>query len=198
MKFKVGDRVVRTTRDTRDGIVELRIGDIGTIKQLSLPEAYMILPDHASTLIYSSERYLELISSSSESNKSKINVIESERVIMVDIDDTLIMHLKPKEALTTDLVLIPDPVEQGYVEVWKNNPMIRLVKEESARGSYLIAWSRGGFAWAISVLTALGLDDKVKQVMTKPFAYFDDSDVSNWMRDRVYIEASTKYKVKKD
>lgn len=123
--------------------------------------------------------------------------IKNERIIFCDIDGTLIMHDKPLNALTTDIVLINDTVTDGPIHVWRNNPMIRLVQEEAARGAYIIAWSRGGFKWATDVLMALGLSSKVDQVITKPFAYFDDCEIQTWMKDRVYIEANVNYKVKK-
>lgn len=125
-----------------------------------------------------------------------MNVIKSERVIFCDIDDTLIMHTKSAYHTYIDIVLIKDSVEGGHVEAYRNNSMIRLVKEEAARGSYIVAWSRGGYEWANAVIIALGLQEQVKQVMTKPYAYFDDSDISIWLKDRVYIEPNTNYKVK--
>lgn len=123
--------------------------------------------------------------------------VRNERIIMVDIDGTLVMHDKPLNALTTDIVIVNDYVSEGPITVWRNNPMIRLVQEEAARGAYLIAWSRGGFEWATAVLLALKLDKAVQQVITKPFAYFDDIDCAVWLKDRVYIEPGVSYKVKK-
>lgn len=124
-----------------------------------------------------------------------MRVVRSERTIFVDVDETLVMHEKPIAASTKDSVLVVCSINaKDTIEVWKNNPMIRLVKDEHNRGSYIIVWSKGGFNWARAVVEELQLMDYVDLVMTKPFAYFDDKDVSEWMKDRVYIESHIRYK----
>jgi hypothetical protein len=110
---------------------------------------------------------------------------------MCDIDDTLIMHVS-----TGQNQAIKDPIRTRYIYVKVNAPMVRLLEEELARGSQVCVWSRGGYQWAVNVLEALGLDKLPQEivVLTKPYAYFDDKDVSEWMKDRVYIAPDTHYK----
>ncbi len=120
--------------------------------------------------------------------------IRNERTIFVDVDDTLVMHNQEHWDGINEVEVQCSLDSKDKIIVYPNNPMIRLVKEESARGSYIVVWSRGGFQWAGNVVIALGLIKYVDQVMTKPYAYFDDKDVSHWLKDRVYIDPKTTYK----
>lgn len=126
-----------------------------------------------------------------------MKVVESERIVFCDCDDTLVMHHKSKE---TPEVRVINPFDKEYVKdnrtclLYKNMPMIRLLKEEKQRGAYIIVWSRGGFAWAKAVVEALKLETYVDQVMSKPLTYMDDKDISEWLKDRVYIGPDVRYK----
>ena len=82
----------------------------------------------------------------------------------------------------------------GVIKVGVHEPMVRLLKEESHRGSHIVVWSRGGYEWATNVLKALCIEDYVDQVMSKPSAYFDDKDISEWLKYRVYLKPDTIYK----
>lgn len=115
-------------------------------------------------------------------------VTKNERVIPCDIDDTLIMHDGAPD------VQVYDALENRMLSFRKNEAMIRLLKEEKARGAHIIVWSRGGYRWAASVVEALGLEKYVDQIYTKPLVYFDDKDASEWMKDRVYLGPDVKYK----
>lgn len=124
-------------------------------------------------------------------------VLKNERVIMVDIDDTMVMHGIDKNIEGALYVYVKDPVDCDVeLKLRLNEPMLRLVREELQRGSQICFWSRGGYQWALNVVTALGFDkhDQEIIVMTKPFAYFDDSPVDKWLVDRVYIGPDVVYK----
>ncbi len=126
-----------------------------------------------------------------------MRVITNERNIFIDVDDTIVMHVDqhdPRNCRYTFLD-VQDPIDKTQlIVVGINKPMVRLLTEEAMRGSYITVWSRGGYLWAANVVKALGIEKHVDQVMTKPFAYFDDKDASQWMPDRVYITADTIYK----
>lgn len=126
-----------------------------------------------------------------------LRVIKNERLICVDVDDTLVMHVFDKNIPGATYVDIADPVYEGdFIKMQINEPMVRLVREEIARGSQICYWSRGGYQWAVNVLQALDLDsyDSEQLVLTKPYAYFDDSEITLWLKDRVYIKPDTCYK----
>lgn len=119
--------------------------------------------------------------------------VEIERVVPCDVDDTLIMHENeiPDPA---DRVLVKDSLSGEVVIVRINRNMVRLLKEEKQRGSFVIVWSRGGYQWAADVIRALNLEDHVDIVMSKPLVYFDDSPVDVWLKDRVYMTPDKPYK----
>ncbi len=120
-------------------------------------------------------------------------IIFCDKVIMVDVDDTLVMH--EQEEPTADIVYVKDILDDTRkVKLRANTNMIRLVKEESTRGSAIVVWSRGGYNWAANVIEALELEDYVTMIMSKPLAYFDDKPASEWLTDRVYIGPDNAYK----
>lgn len=124
-----------------------------------------------------------------------MRVTRNERVLPTDVDGTLVIHIKSSEGICpTELLEIHDPMTGQNILVRKNMPMIRLLREEHARGSYILVWSRGGFEWAYSVVEALKLEDSVDQIMSKPLVYLDDTDVKDWLKDRVFLSPDTIYK----
>lgn len=117
--------------------------------------------------------------------------IKNERVIWVDVDDTLIVHGVHKSLKMTE---VADDVNKGIIMVYRHEQNIRLVKEEFSRGSYVIVHSKGGHQWAADVVEALGLSPYVNQILTKPTAYIDDKPVSEWLTDRIFIPHTQSYK----
>lgn len=124
-----------------------------------------------------------------------MQIINNEYVTLWDIDDTLVMHDNDLYQ-NSHKVWVKDPVEGDYIELRKNSSMIRLMKEEKARGSHVIVWSRGGHQWAKNVIEALKLEKYVDQVMSKPLAYFDDKPVEEWLKYRVWLSPNVSYKNK--
>lgn len=118
-------------------------------------------------------------------------VIRNEMIRPFDVDDTLIVSAQ----LSEKLIHIVDPVfPDRKITMGVHEPMIRLMHEEKHRGAFIIVWSRGGQAWAENVVKALGLEDVVDLVLAKPMVYFDDKDVADWMKDRVYLAPNCEYK----
>lgn len=118
-------------------------------------------------------------------------VIKNESIRPWDVDDTLVLHNPSKSTPKVDIL---DPQSNIFVSLGIHSAMVKLLKEEFSRGSYIIVWSRGGFAWAKAVVDALELNSYVHLIMTKPLVYYDDKDVDTWMKDRVYLEPGTNYK----
>lgn len=134
-----------------------------------------------------------------------MNIIYNERMIMCDIDDTLVMHdnsniyevsrYGPYNMIValSDITVVC-PYSNEKVRLTANRPMIKLVQEEAKRGAHIVFWSRGGYQWATAVVKALGLDNISCTVMSKPLVYFDDVPVEEWLKDRVYMPPNTIYK----
>lgn len=115
-----------------------------------------------------------------------------ERIYPSDVDGTLIEHLSEK---TDKTIEVQDFVTGKTILVVPNEPMIRILKEEYARGAFVIVWSKGGNQWANDVVNALGIRDYVHLIMTKPSAYGDDKPVESWLTDRIFIPYTEPYKL---
>lgn len=123
-------------------------------------------------------------------------VIKNENIVFVDCDDTLILHTNAFDMSCNlrDRVNVKDPLGEADIIVEVHAPMVRLLKEEFHRGSHIIVWSRGGYQWASNIVDALKLNKYVHQIMSKPIAYFDDKDISEWLKYRVYLKPDQTYK----
>jgi predicted phosphatase len=108
-----------------------------------------------------------------------------------DVDNTLIVH-----GPNPNIPRIPvyDPESKKFVDMGINLSMVKLLREEKYRGAFIIVWSRGGSEWAKNVVLALGLDNYVDLVITKPYVYFDDVPVEKWLESRIYLDENTVYK----
>lgn len=124
-----------------------------------------------------------------------MNTVKKESTVFFDVDETLILH-KPFKSVSGFPITVTDPLNpsQPGLKVEPHRAMIRLLKEEKHRGSFIVVWSRGGYEWATNVILALGLESSVDLVMTKPMVYFDDIPINEWLTNRVYIKPGTKYK----
>lgn len=120
--------------------------------------------------------------------------IKSEQVSPFDVDGTLVSHEALKDIPPGESVKVYDAVSKRHIIVRINRPMIRLLREADSRGDYVIVWSRGGHRWASDVIKALDLVDCVDLVLSKPMAYFDDSEIANWLPYRVFISPDETYK----
>lgn len=129
----------------------------------------------------------------------RFKVIEDD-IIPCDVDDTLVMHMSKSELISSGIrqIHVQDPIDPNcFILLGVNEPMVRIVKEEAVRGSFIWVWSKGGYQWALNVVTALELHGYVDKISTKPKTYLDDKDVSEWLKDRVYLKPNTVYKLSK-
>ncbi len=127
-----------------------------------------------------------------------MTVLREENIVLFDVDSTLIMHDLPSCIPKEEELRIVDPLDTAKViTVRINQPMVRLLREEHYRGSYILVLSRGGYQWATNVIRALGFSNWDKlMVLSKPLAYFDDKPVQEWLPYRVYIGPNEIYKNK--
>lgn len=121
-------------------------------------------------------------------------VTKNENIRPVDVDGCLIYNL-PNDGEIHHAIDIVDPLDTSKrIRQGVNYNMVRLLKEEYQRGGHIIVWSRSGWEWARNVVLALGIEKYVHEVKSKPLAYFDDTPVKKWMKDRVFIGPHEKYK----
>lgn len=123
-----------------------------------------------------------------------MQVINSENTSFFDVDGTLVIHMPTEMIAPGESVQVYDAVTKGHVTVRINRPMVRLMREASFRGDYVVVWSRGGHRWAADVIKALDLVECVDLVLSKPLAYFDDVEIAKWLPYRVFISPEVAYK----
>jgi hypothetical protein len=120
-----------------------------------------------------------------------MKVIESDKVVVVDVDDTLVIHGETRRDLgIPDEVWNKSSIEIGVDDIKllvmpheKHIEFIRLLK---AQGSQIVVWSHGGYAWARAVIIALDIELYVDYVMSKPSLYIDDLNVNTWFPRRIW------------
>ncbi len=128
-----------------------------------------------------------------------MKVLKNENVIMYDVDDTLVIW-KDKNDETDRVVVIEDPYLSGNpyggnkaYALAVHEPHVKLLQNHHARGKCVVVWSQGGYRWAEAVVKALGLEDCVDLIMSKPTAYVDDLRVEEWLPKRTYISADSNW-----
>lgn len=120
-----------------------------------------------------------------------MQVIKSEQVICVDIDDTLVLHKRgaPRDVIVNFI----DPYDGTERFLVMHEPHVKILKDRKARGAVIVVWSQSGYAWAETVIKAMGLEPYVDFIMSKPIAYIDDKPVTEWMAERIYLQPDSNY-----
>jgi len=117
----------------------------------------------------------------------KPTIIQTEMVVAVDIDNTLIRR--------NPLGTIKLPYGSSIQNFEPIVEHIELVKSYSQRGFFVILWSHGGFQHAQMTMNALKLDRYVNLVMTKPSKHIDDKEsVEDIVGTRVFISQTPNQK----
>jgi len=110
---------------------------------------------------------------------------QKEMVVMCDVDETLVLwHQGVSDVYITD----PYGIDGAQIALKRHNRHIKLLKDKSKRGYYIIVWSAGGEAWANAVVDALGIRDFVNDVIAKPVCFIDDLPAEAILVNRVYLE----------
>ena len=118
-----------------------------------------------------------------------MKILKNDRVLVVDIDNTLIMWSKRHHEWGKNKIKIEDPLSYETLYLTPHKVHIRLLKQHKARGYYVIVWSKASYHWANAVVEALDLTEYVDLVMSKPEKHIDDcKDVVDILGPRVYLE----------
>ncbi len=120
------------------------------------------------------------------STESKMIVIDSEFVVCVDVDSTIIMYEPTFEGQKS--LSVTDPYDGQVRDVYPHMDHIKLLKRAKARGMAVIVWSKAGKKWAERIVVYLNLGNHVDIVLTKPTFYIDDKPCQSWMGQREYLE----------
>ena len=120
-----------------------------------------------------------------------MKVISQESTIFIDVDNTLVMWGKAKKHEKVVMVTCPYSAQQEVLRPHKGH--IKVLKDRHARGSFIVVWSAGGYQWANAVVKALGLEQHVDLVMSKPHMYIDDKKAKGILGERLYIPYGDDY-----
>ena len=113
-------------------------------------------------------------------------VVPCKQTTYFDVDDTLVMWDATPEQLEERGVDFECPGsftiidgEMKETPPWKERLLphryhIEQLKKHKMRGHTIIVWSAGGYDWAAAVVKALGLENFVDLVISKPTWAYDD------------------------
>lgn len=117
-----------------------------------------------------------------------MKVIESDNIVWVDVDDTLVCWdiSNFPEDKQIEIYHVHGPVK--VVPHQKNiNTMIKFYK----LGYEVFVHSGSGWKWAQTVIETLGLTDYVTLVTSKCRWYIDDKPIESWAGGRVWRDPIT-------
>lgn len=117
-----------------------------------------------------------------------MKTVQNEAVAACDVDWTLIEECLPDNK---DAIKMLDPRTNEHVYFVPYKEHIQLLKQMKGRGRYIIVWSAAGYTWAEAIVKALGIEDVVDQVMTKPMVMVDDKPIEEWAT-RCFLPKTTK------
>jgi hydroxymethylpyrimidine pyrophosphatase-like HAD family hydrolase len=118
-----------------------------------------------------------------------MKILKNDRVLVIDVDQTLILWDKKHHVPDHNKIKIIDPLSLETLYLTPHKVHIRLLKQHKARGYYVIVWSKASYHWANAVVEALDLTDYVDLVMSKPEKHIDDCEnVIDILGPRVYLE----------
>lgn len=128
-------------------------------------------------------------------------VLENENCIFFDVDDTLVcwgsQYVKEDDNGNLNTVNIASPfytpsmyatVAPVYQLVPHTKHIQYLKDSKQKNKNTIVVWSAGGWQWAEAVVKALGIEEYVDCVMSKPHAYVDDLNCKEFMGTRIYKE----------
>src|ERR1022692_4616922 len=114
-----------------------------------------------------------------------MHVIKGETLTAFDIDDTMIMwhsDCPPEEKIS---ITCPYGGDTRLFKVHKLH--VEFLKKTKGRGNTVIVWSAAGVLWAEAVIKALGLEQYVDYILSKPTKIVDDLTPNEIFPCRIYL-----------
>lgn len=99
-----------------------------------------------------------------------MTVLESDRVVFVDVDNTLILWFNDTSSFSI------------------NYKLVEKLKQFHVRGQKIVVWSAGGWAWAKKAVDICELHDIVDLVLGKPSWIVDDLPASEFLPESCRIK----------
>jgi hypothetical protein len=111
-----------------------------------------------------------------------------ERPVNFDVDDTLVMWDDKFHEPGPGKVAIVDPFDGTTVYLTPHEKHIQKLKGYARCGWFVVVWSAGLGPWAKAVVEALGLQEHVDLIMSKPLVCFDDLPLDEAIGVRKYYQ----------
>lgn len=118
-----------------------------------------------------------------------MKTLPSDKVVMVDCDDTLVLWDSSKWSPFLHGVQVNCYGYSTSLHIHEKN--INLLRKLKRLGYTLVVWSATGHEWAEAVVKALDLEDCVSFCMSKPRYYVDDKDAVDWIGARLWRDPVT-------
>ncbi|PCI45912.1 MAG: hypothetical protein COB41_00550 [Proteobacteria bacterium] len=118
-----------------------------------------------------------------------MKVYDNELTIFFDVDDSLVMWEGNPYSPEDGKIKIKDPNDPDtpYRYLYPHKRHVNFLKKCHSRGYSVTVWSNGGWAWAESVVKALGLEEYVAKVESKPIKIVDDLPYNETFPTRLYL-----------
>lgn len=127
-------------------------------------------------------------------------VLPSDNSVHFDVDDTLVMWNPTQEEKEKYGIHVTCPGSKilHHTGVISESPSwveflvphfthIEQLKKHKARGHFVCVWSAGGWEWAEAAVKALGLEQYVDLVISKPSWTYDDLQAEQFMPKSQYM-----------
>lgn len=120
-----------------------------------------------------------------------MKIIKNEMNIYFDVDDTLVIWGKAKPG--EKVIAITDPYDGSQHYLRPHAGHIKVLRDRKTRGATIHVWSASGWQWAETVVRALGLEEHVDFVLSKPTMYVDDLEAHEILGERLYLGKNSAY-----
>jgi len=110
-----------------------------------------------------------------------MKVIESDKVVFFDVDDTFIHWGSGKDTNFKGRLFYIERGNAGTYYFKSIDANIEAMRVHKSRGHTIVVWSAGGWEWARDVVRMLELENIVDVVMSKPAWVYDDLPAAEYM-----------------
>lgn len=122
-----------------------------------------------------------------------MQVLKNELTVYCDVDDTIACWLEPTVPGRNKIKI---EFAGKTVHLTPHTYHIDLLKMYRERGYFVTVWSANGWRHAERVVKALGIEEFIDVVQTKPAKHMDDStDAAAILGPRVFVDDLTKPRV---
>ena len=112
--------------------------------------------------------------------------IKSDNAAFFDVDDTLLLYSWPTER-DGEVIYVGIQGTKFSAKVVPHKEHIERLKLHKAWGNGVVVWSRSGWEWAKAAVIALGLEEYVDAVSSKPCYYYDDKKCCEFLKEHRYL-----------